>query len=83
MKTTIEIPAELFRRTKATEALRGESLKDFLNQAIRDRLERHGAAASASSGWRSVFGQAHQEAVDEVDAVVAAETEGIDPDEWR
>ena len=29
MKTTLEIPDDLFKQTKATAALRGESLKDL------------------------------------------------------
>jgi hypothetical protein len=39
MKTTIEIPDDLFRRIKATAALRGESLKDFITGALRDCLD--------------------------------------------
>lgn len=30
MKTTLELPDDLFRQAKATAALRGESLKDFV-----------------------------------------------------
>lgn len=37
MKTTLEIPDDLYRRTKATAALRGESLKDFVTE---DRLQK-------------------------------------------
>ena len=32
MKTTIEIPDELYRQTKATAALRGESVKDLVTR---------------------------------------------------
>jgi len=82
MKTTLEIPDDLFRRTKAEAALRGESLKDFVTEALQAHLER-GADKAAPGGWRSVFGQARREEVDPVDAVVAAELEKVDPDEWR
>lgn len=34
MRTTVEIPDALFRRTKAVAALRGSSLKDLIVQAI-------------------------------------------------
>lgn len=82
MKTTIEIPDDLFRRTKATAALRGESLKDFITDALRDRLEVQAGRASEMKGWRSVFGSARREEVAAVDAVIAEEFEQVDPREW-
>lgn len=39
MKTTLEIPDDLFRQTKAVAALRGESLEDLVAAAIRAHLE--------------------------------------------
>jgi len=83
VKTTLEIPDDLFRRTKATAALRGESLKEFVSEALEAHLERRVANDSSLRGWRSVFGQARQEEVEEVDAIVAEEFERIDPTEWR
>jgi hypothetical protein len=83
MKTTIEIPDELFRRSKATAALRGESLKEFVTGALEEHLERQPATARAPRGWRSVFGQARSEEVAPIDARIAEEFERIDPDEWR
>lgn len=83
MKTTLELPDELFRQAKATAALRGESLKDFFTEALQERLERMTPGASAQKGWRSVFGQASREEVEPVDAVIAEEFGCIDPDDWR
>lgn len=83
MKTTLEIPDDLFKRTKATAAMRGESLKDFVTEAIQERLERQSSAGPSQRGWRSVFGQARREEVESVDAVVAKEFEQVNPDEWR
>ena len=34
MKTTIEMPDELFRKAKAIAALRGQSMKDFITQLL-------------------------------------------------
>ncbi len=81
MKTTFEIPDELFRQTKATAAMRGESLKDFVTDALEAHLRQ--ASAASPRGWQSVFGQARREEVESVDAIVAEELERIDPDEWR
>ncbi len=82
MKTTIDIPDELLRHTKATAALAGETLRDYVATAIRERLQREGAAPERSRGWRSVFGLATRGEVRVVDAVIADELEQVDPAEW-
>lgn len=79
MKTTLEIEDDLFRRARAAAALRGESLEDFVSEALQSHLERQRSGASAPRGWRSVFGQASREEVEAVDAVVAADLEHVDP----
>jgi Arc/MetJ family transcription regulator len=38
MRTTIDIPDDLLRRTKALAALRGLKLKDFVAEALRGAL---------------------------------------------
>lgn len=83
MKTTLEIPDELFKRTKATAALRGESLKSFITDALEAHLERKAPGASAPRGWQSVFGKASAQEVEPIDAIVAEELERIGADEWR
>jgi hypothetical protein len=83
MKTTLEIPDDLFRQAKATASLRGESLKDFFTEALQTHLERQTSGASARQGWRSVFGQARREQVEPVEAVIAEEFEQVDLDSWR
>jgi hypothetical protein len=83
MKTTLEIPDDLFKKSKAMAAMRGESLKDFVTEALQKHLGAQTAGDLSQRGWRSVFGQARQEEVATVDAVVAEEFERIEPDEWR
>jgi hypothetical protein len=39
MKTTIEVPDELYRRAKAEAALRGRKLKDLVEEGLRLVLE--------------------------------------------
>lgn len=77
MKTTLDIPDALFRRTKAHAAMRGESLRDFIITAIRHNLGRSG-----KKGWRTVFGKASTEAVDGVDETIRGEFSRVDPGEW-
>lgn len=38
MKTTLEIPDAIFRRAKSAAAERGVPLREFVAQAVRDRL---------------------------------------------
>lgn len=38
MKTTLEMPDELFRKAKAKAALRGQTLKELITDAIRHEL---------------------------------------------
>jgi ParD-like antitoxin of type II ParDE toxin-antitoxin system len=83
VKTTLEISDDLFRQAKATAALRGKSLKDFVTEALQSHLERQTPGASSRRGWQSVFGQARREEVESIDAVIAEELERVDPDEWR
>lgn len=44
MRTTIEIPDTLFRRAKATAAVRGTSLKDLIVEAVGKEISRPAAA---------------------------------------
>ena len=83
MKTTLEIPDDLFRQTKAAAALRGESLKDFVTEALRAYVGTQAESAPRARGWRSVFGRARPEEVEEIDRIVAEELEHVDPDAWR
>ena len=80
MKTTLELPDPLFRQSKAMAALRGQTLKDFVAEALRAYLE---PTDSASTGWRGVFGKARPEEVEDVDAIIAEEFRRIDAESWR
>lgn len=75
VKTTLEIPDDVFRQSKAAAAMRGESLKDFVTESLRARLEEKGQEEPAVSGWRRVFGQARLDEVAAVDAIVAEDLE--------
>lgn len=83
MKTTVEIPDELLRKTKATAASRGETLREFINEALTTRLASTSRTARQRSGWRSVFGLAELKAVHRIDALLESEVEQVDPSEWR
>ena len=43
MRTTIDVPEPVFRKMKATAALRGVSLKDFVLSAVEHEMEKRRA----------------------------------------
>ena len=49
MRTTIEMPDALFRRTKAVAALRGTSLKSLIVRAVEAELDRPSGGASETT----------------------------------
>ena len=83
VKTTLELPDDVFRQAKATAALRGESLKDLVTAALRAHLKTQAGQPPREHGWRRVFGRARPEDVMEVDRIIDEEFERIDPDAWR
>ena len=83
MKTTLELPDDLFRQTKATASLRGESMKSFVIEALRRHLSWSAKVDSGPPAWKLVFGQAEPEEVAEIDRAIEGEFERIDPDDWR
>jgi hypothetical protein len=55
VKTTLEIPDTIFRRAKSAAAVRGIPLREFVTEAVKDKL----AADSKSSDkpWMAAFGK--------------------------
>ena len=85
MKTTVEIPDDLFRRAKAAAARQGIPLKELITDALRDRLRCAGAARLQPPPWMQAFGQLrhlHRENK-RVERVIAEEFESIDEEDWR
>jgi hypothetical protein len=55
VKTTLEIPDSLFRKAKSKAAERGQSLKDFVTEALTEKLTvKHSAAGEPA--WMKGFG---------------------------
>ena len=54
MKTTLEIPDALFRRAKSMAAERGIPFRQFVTDAVRDKLADRNAA---DKPWMAAFGR--------------------------
>jgi len=56
VKTTLEIPDNLFRRAKARAAERGQTLREFVAEALTAKLGQNDAHASGEPAWMQGFG---------------------------
>ena len=58
MKTTLEIPDALFRRVKSKAAEGGRTLKEFVNEALQEKLApRRSTAHTGDPEWMQGFGK--------------------------
>ena len=55
MKTTLEIPDPIFRRAKSAAAERGIPLREFVTEAVKDKLA--DARKDGDKPWMAAFGR--------------------------
>ena len=55
MKTTLEIPDPIFRRAKSVAAERGIPFREFVTEAVKDKLVAD--AKAAEQPWMAAFGK--------------------------
>jgi len=82
VKTTLEIPDSLFRRAKAKAAESGIPLRQFVTDAVAEKLRSR--SCPTKKPWLALVGELrhlHKETA-RIDAVIAKEFETIDPEEW-
>jgi hypothetical protein len=85
VKTTIEIPDPLFRKAKARAAERGQSLKDFVTEALRDKLARSRDEPLDEPPWMRAFGalsRLHKE-TQRIQRVIDEELDVVEPEDER
>src|SRR5687767_7426846 len=56
MRVTIEISADLHRKTKAAAAKHGQSLKQFLVETLQERISSSSPQPKAEPEWMKFFG---------------------------
>jgi hypothetical protein len=59
MRTTIDLPDNLLRRTKALAALRGSSMKEFIVRAVEREVNAEGSVAAGQAARRGEFPLVH------------------------
>jgi hypothetical protein len=84
MKTTIEIPDPLFRRAKSTAAERGQTLKEFVTEALQERLAAgKREARRGEPEWMQGFGKLRRlrKETARIQARIAEAFEVIEPED--
>jgi hypothetical protein len=81
MKTTLEFPDPVFRKAKAQAAQLGIPLRQFVTEAVKEKLA---AAKPADKPWMKALGglrHLHEENV-RIQKLIDEEFETIEPEEW-
>ena len=83
MKTTLEIPDTVFRRAKSMAAERGIPLRQFVTEAVKDKLA--AATKGGEKPWVKHMGKLkhlHRETA-RINRIIEDAAEQIDAETWR
>lgn len=83
MKTTLEIPDSVFRRAKSVAAARGIPLREFVTQAVKDKLAAE--TRTEEKPWLKHMGKLkhlHKETL-RINRLIEEDSEKIDAEMWR
>jgi hypothetical protein len=83
MKTTLEIPDPIFRRAKSTAAKRGIPLREFVTEAVKDKLAAD--AKTSEKPWVKHMGKLKhlRKETARINRLIEEESEKIDEEMWR
>ena len=82
MKTTLEIPDPIFRRAKSNAAEQGIPLRQFVTEAVADKLKK--TPAMTERPWMRHMGKLkhlHKETV-RINKLIEEAFEEVDPEMW-
>ena len=82
MKTTLEIPDAIFRRAKSAAAGRGIPLREFVTEAVREKLVTH--AAASETPWMAAFGRLRhlRKETGKINRTIEEEFDQVDAEDW-
>ena len=86
MKTTLEIPDSLFRRAKAKAAERGQALREFVTEALQEKLSGRTAPTNPDGPpWMRGFGRLRslRRETARIRQVIDEEFESVEPEDRR
>jgi hypothetical protein len=82
VKTTFEIPDSVFRRAKAKAAERGVPLRQFVTEAVAEKIRSESRAAEKP--WMASVGALRhlRKETARINKIIEEEFEKIEPEEW-
>jgi len=82
MKTTLEIPDELFRRAKSAAAEQGIALRELVSDALAQKLR---ARERQDKPWLKTFGKLRglRKETTRINRIIDDEFGRIEPEDWR
>jgi hypothetical protein len=83
VKTTLEIPNTIFRRAKSAAAERGIPLREFVTQAVKDKLATN--AKAGGKPWLKLMGKLKhlRKETARISRLIEEDSEKIDAEMWR
>ena len=83
MKTTLEIPDTIFRRAKSLAAERGISFREFVTEAVKEKLD--GRARSGTKPWVKHMGKLKhlRKETERIQRLIEEGFEKVDAEMWR
>ncbi len=83
MKTTLEIPDPVFRRAKSVAATRGIPLREFVTEAVKDKLAAESQASERP--WLKHMGKLKylRKETRRINRLIEKDSEKIDAEMWR
>jgi hypothetical protein len=77
---TTEIPDSMYRSIRKRSSIYGQTVREFMFEALREKLAASGEAPPKNSGWRAVFGRANHADVSEVQRIIDEEFSRVNVD---
>ena len=83
MKTTVEIPDPIFRRAKAKAAEQNIPLRQFVTQALAEKLDK--PSSGGAKAWLKLVGRLRhlRKESARINRRIEREFEKIEPEEWN
>jgi predicted transcriptional regulator len=85
MKTTVEIPDELFKRAKVLAAQEGLSMKQLITESLQQRVARNSTETTLAPPWKRAFGamRNYRKENRRIEKIIDQEFEQIEPEDRR
>jgi hypothetical protein len=85
VKTTVEIPDDLFRRAKVLAAQEGLSMKQLITESLQHRVLRRSPETTIEPPWKQAFGamRAYKKENRRIEKLVEEEFGQVEPEDRR